>query len=103
MCLQGLDKSGQEQSVERSLERSGNSETPAVLKISSISWGISPANSLEAKIAWAAAAAATLDHASFGSSCTSILTSYGFGREPCTLARIRPSLTSMESTWPERA
>jgi hypothetical protein len=103
MCLHGLASSGQEHSVRRSSRFRGNSDTSAWVNTRSMSCGISPASSFATNSACLDRAWNTLSH-SFRSSCvTPIVTVYGFGRDPWTLAVTSPAWMSIASTWPLRA
>src|SRR3954470_21049771 len=103
MCLHGFDQSGQEQLVFKSSSRAGNSGTPAVRKISSIVSGISPAIRRAALQVSSVTAAPSFFQAAAGIGFSAIVTLYGVGREPCTLAATLPGSIDRSSTCPLRA
>ena len=74
MCLHGFDQSGQEHSVRSSPRWAGKSDTPARVKASSTSSGISEASSFAANRASRHSDRPTLRHAAGESVSTPIVT-----------------------------
>src|SRR2546421_3186732 len=93
MCLQGLDQSGEEQSVSKSRSFAGKSDRPARVKTCSTSCGISPASSLAAKTTSPERACASFFQSRSARAFILMVIWYGLEDEPCTLAGSRlPSL-----------